>query len=157
MNKEMLTNKIRENMNLCSANAHLIAVLYPYLESWEGKMVSKRLINHITSNIDTDYHVYLRKGFECIELSIRRGTRAIEYIRLCDLNDKKFRMSYFKEKNSYLFKYQEQYDKYLEASRHIDEWYEKYSLIKEDVKKLKKEVEESGCSYVIDWDFRFTD
>ena len=156
MNKEYMTTKLNEYIAHSESSAYLYQLVLPVLLTWEGKQVSKRLATAVQNYVGPDYSVYVRAGYgNDMDLHIRRGNKSLE-IRVCAINNKKFSMEYFKEHNVYLEKHAENFRKYTEALNHIDEWYAKYEVIKQQVIDLKKEAGVFGCEYIMDFDMRYT-
>jgi hypothetical protein len=151
-NKEKMFEKIKEYKNYVEVNAYLTNLIEPLLMEWQGKQMNKRFTDKLKLFIGNEYNVYLSVSnySDVITLVIRRGTKSIE-LRVASKKNRKFDMEKYKKDNEYLINQNENYQKYLNAEKHIDEWTTEYEKIQQNIKDLKKRMEEYSCQYIIDW------
>lgn len=153
---EDMKTKLKGYMDSAEATTYMIALLDPALASWNGKQVTKRIIPRLRTYINEDFRLWLRKTYSGMELTMSKGTKTLNVI-LCSLDNKTFNMDLFRQKHEYLYKQMEKYNKYAEATVKVNEWYEDYMTIRQDVIDLKAKMNQYECEYLIDWyDLRYT-
>ncbi len=151
--KEVIIKNIKEYKDRAEATAFMFNLIEPTLIAWEGKQMNKRFITKLRSVIGSEYTVYLdvKTYTTRIELTIRRGNKALQVWAADKSNGKKFSMTEFKKNNGYLYNQSEKYQHYTEAEKHIDEWDEEYQKIVSNIKELKLKMKKYECEYLIDW------
>lgn len=148
--------KLKEYMDNCTAYAHMMNLLVPALATWAGKDVTKRLITRLRLYIPEEYYLYLKKGWNGMELVISRGNKSITLALTPTTKDKILRMQFVRDKNKYYFTAKEEYDKYSKGKENLDKWIDRYLEICSKIRDLKKDMGECGCEYLLDFDLRYT-
>lgn len=151
-NKEKMTTYIKNYKDDIEVIMYLTNLIEPFLMEWNGKQINKRFTDKLKLFLGPEYYVRLdTSNFSGdIALMISRKKRVLSLL-MANKKNRKFNMDEYKENNKHLFNKSEQYKKYVEAEKHIDEWNTEYEKIQQSVKDLKGKMEKYSCHYIIDW------
>ena len=155
--REELKTKLKEYMDNIEATTYMFNFLDPSLASWNGKLITKRLIDRLRLTISGDFNLYIRKGWNGLELTMAKGNKTLT-LRLSDGQKRQtLNMDYVRKQNERYYTQLDTYVKYRNAVEHTDEWFDEYMKIRQDVVALKNKMKEFECEYLIDWsDLRYT-
>lgn len=150
--REVLEKNIKERLNNNIATEYMISLLDPVLAEWENKQVNKRIVGHVTSNIGTDFHVYLTKTYNGgYELHVSRGNRSLVVTLTPDKNSKKFSIDFFRNRNKWAYEMTEKIKNCEKAMKEIDVFANEFDRIKNEINELKTKMDEKDMRYFVDW------
>lgn len=151
-NKEWMYKKIKEYKDIVEVSTYLTNLIEPFLIEWQGKQINKRFTDKLKMFLGQEYTVWLMQSSYSgvITLNIRRGTKTLD-LRVANKQNRKFDMETYKKDNDYILNKASEYQRYIEAEKHIEEWDAEYQKIRDNIKNLKKNMEKYSCQYIIDW------
>jgi hypothetical protein len=150
--KEVLEKNIKENLKYYISTEYMINILDPVLSEWENKQVNKRIVSHVTTNIGSDFHVYLDKTyFGIYQLHVSRGNKNLVVTLTSDKNNKKFSIDFFRQTNKWAYEMSEKIKKCENALNEINFFVLEFDRIKNEIDTLKIKMKEKGIEHTIEW------
>lgn len=151
-NDNNMKTNLLTNMKNIEMKIMMVSDVLVILESWQGKQVNKRIVNEFYKIYGDKYRVYLEadKYSSYFRLEVNYKGDSIS-ITLCPKENKKFDLSFCKEKESYLFNNTliDNLNKYKKALDLVDTWSDRLDKINNERDTLIKEMEVYGCRYII--------
>jgi len=153
--KQQMKEKLKNYMDSATAQAYMINLLDPALATWEGKLVTKRLMPRLRLYIPEDFYLNIVKSYNGMEIRMSKGNKSLTLRLTESRTNKVLRMEYVRKYNKHWYDAKETYDRYAGALAHIDEWFEEYIKIRKGVIDLKADMNKYGCEYLLDFNLHY--
>lgn len=142
--------KLEEYIKEAEAKSYMIQLLDSVMQKWEGKQITKRIMEHLKLYIPQGFRYSLHRNYAGMSLYFFRGSRVI-YPVLCPRDNKKFSIEWFRNKNKDIYKFITDNEKLKTAYNDMDSWYGEFMDVRENTIKLREKMKLSGCETLFNW------